>query len=62
MVWRRRWEKRKDWLTCLMPQLIGAPQAKMVKNPLALQETRVQSLGQEAPLQKGTATHSSILT
>ena len=26
-----------------------------------VQETRVQSLGQEAPLKKGMATHSSIL-
>ena len=27
----------------------------------AMQETQVQSLGQEAPLEKGMATHSSIL-
>jgi len=33
----------------------------MVKNPPAMQETRVQSLGWEDPLQKGIATHSSIL-
>ena len=36
----------------------------MVKNPPTiqdLQETRVQSLGQEDPLEEGTATHSSIL-
>ena len=33
----------------------------MVKNPLAVQGTRVQSLGQEDPLEKGMATHSSIL-
>ena len=31
-----------------------------VKNPPAMQETRIQSLGQEDPLEKGTATHSSI--
>ena len=35
--------------------------AQMVKNPHAMQETRVQSLGWEDPLEKGTATHSSIL-
>ena len=35
--------------------------AQMVKNLLAMQETRVQSLGQEDPLKKGMATHSSIL-
>ena len=33
----------------------------MVKNPPAMQETQVLSLGQEDPLEKGTATHSSIL-
>ena len=32
----------------------------MVKNLPAKQETRVQSLGQEDPLEKGMATHSSI--
>ena len=32
----------------------------MVKNLPAMQETQVQSLGQEDPLQKGMATHSSI--
>ena len=32
-----------------------------VKNPPAMQETRVWSLGQKDPLEKGMATHSSIL-
>ena len=32
-----------------------------VKNPPAIQETQVQSLGLEDPLEKGMATHSSIL-
>ena len=32
-----------------------------VKNLPAMQETRVQSLGQEDPLEKGMAIHSSIL-
>ena len=35
--------------------------AHMVKNLPAMQETRVQSLGQEDPLEKGMATHSCIL-
>ena len=35
--------------------------AQTVKNLPAMQETQVQSLGQEDPLQKGMATHSSIL-
>jgi len=34
----------------------------MVKNPPAMQETQVQSLGQEDPWEKGMAAHSSILT
>ena len=33
----------------------------MVKNPLAMQETQVQFLSQEEPLEKGMATHASIL-
>ena len=35
--------------------------ARLVKNPPAMQETWVQSLGWEDPLEKGKATHSSIL-
>ena len=35
--------------------------AQMVKNPPAMRETWVQSLGWEDPLEKGKATHSSIL-
>jgi len=35
--------------------------AQTVKNLPAMQETQVQSLGQEDPLEKGMATHSSIL-
>ena len=35
--------------------------AQMVKNLSAVQETWVQSLGQEDPPEKGVATHSSIL-
>ena len=34
---------------------------KMVKNLPAMQETQVRSLGQEDTLEKGMATHSSIL-
>ena len=35
--------------------------AQMVKNPPAMQETQVRSLGREDPLEKKMATHSSIL-
>ena len=35
--------------------------AQLGKNPPAMQETWVSSLGWEDPLEKGKATHSSIL-
>ena len=35
--------------------------AQLVKNPPAMRETWVQSLGWEDPLEKGKATHSCIL-
>ena len=35
--------------------------AQMAKNPSVLQETPVQFLGLENPLEEGMATHSSIL-
>ena len=44
--------------SCLWVSLI----AQMVTNLPAVQETQVQSLGQEDPLEKEMATHSSILT
>ena len=34
---------------------------QLVKNPPAMLETWVRSLGWEDPLEKGTTTHSSIL-
>ena len=44
------------------PRIRGASQvAQMVKNLPAMRETQVQSLGWEDPLEKGMATHSSIL-
>ena len=42
----------------------GFPSGSGVKNPPAMQETQetwVQSLGQEGPLEEGMTTHSSIL-
>ena len=35
--------------------------AQLVKNPPAMRETWVRSLGQKDPLEEGVATHSSIL-
>ena len=43
-------------------QILGASLvAQMVKNLAVMQETRVLSSGWEDPLEKGMATHSSIL-
>ena len=36
--------------------------AQLVKNPPAIWETWIRSLGWEDPLEKGKTTHSSILT
>ena len=38
------------------------PGSSVVKDPPAMQKTQVQSLSLEDPLEKGMATHSSILT
>ena len=39
----------------------ASPVAQLVKNPPVMSETWGQFLGWEDPLEKGTATHSSIL-
>ena len=47
----------KGWFLCVRASLV----AQLVKNPPAVWETWVPSLGWEDPLEKGMATHSSIL-
>ena len=49
------WDK---WTLCLLQDF---PVAQMVKNLPTMQETWVHSLAREDPLEKGMATHSSIL-
>ena len=45
-----------------LPQnIVASPVAQMVKKLTAMQKTHVRSLGREDPLEKGMATHSSIL-
>ena len=39
----------------------GCPGGSEVKNPPAIQEMRVRSLGREDPLEREMATHSNIL-
>ena len=48
------------WAT--RPSLVGQLVGQLVKNPTVIRETWVQSLGWEDPLEKGMATHSSILS
>ena len=43
-----------------MPNVVTSLVVQMVKNLPAMQEMKVQSLGQEEPLEEGIATHSSI--
>ena len=45
----------------MIPILRAFLMAEMVKNLPAMQETQVQSLGWEDPLEKEMASHSSVL-
>ena len=50
-----------EGIGCPLPYSWASLVAQLVKNLHAIWETWVQSLGQEDPLEKGMATHSSIL-
>ena len=50
-----------NWQLICPPAILGFPAGSEVKYLPAMQETWVQSLSQEDPLEKGMATHSSIL-
>ena len=51
-----------EWMLYLLQYSWASFVVQLVKNPPAMWQTWVQSLGWEDPLEKGTATHSSILT
>ena len=53
------WNIHFNWWTYIDNQ--ASLIAQLVKNPPVMQETPFQFLGWEDPLEKGTATHSSIL-
>ena len=59
--------RKNSHFTCHCPKIAiikpdrSFPVAQTVKNLPAMQETQVRYLGQEDPLQKGMATHYSIL-
>ena len=51
----------EPWITPIWPTTGASLVARLVKNTFAMQETWVQSLRWEDPLEEGTATHSSFL-
>ena len=56
------WIWHLDFFSPLLYLNVGASLvAQTVKNPPAMWETQVQSLGQKAPLEEGMAPHSRIL-
>ena len=66
------WVGKIPWRRDRLPtRVLGLPDSReslesavlgsAIKNPPAMQETWVRSLGWEDPLEKGEATHSSIL-
>ena len=56
------WVRKMPWRRERLPSPYSWPSlvAQLVKNPPAMRETWVLSLGWEDPLEKGMATHSSI--
>ena len=59
---RTSWKKKRAGLLSTVPKLCtGFPGGAVVKNPPAMQEIRVWSLGQEDSPEKGMAIHTSIL-
>ena len=60
LFWLRFWKNSFD--NNLSFWLIGFPDGSDDKEYAAMQKTWVWFLGQEGPLEKGIATHSSILT
>ena len=67
--WFDSWVRKIHWRKDRLGERIGyalqyswaSLVAQLVKNPPAMQETWVRSLSWEDPLEKGKATHSSIL-
>ena len=51
----------EEWIGYPLQYSWASLVAQLVKNPPAMQETWVRSLGWEEPLEKGKATHSSIV-
>ena len=73
VLWCTAWN-RNMWVLCLslflmarkrnsllVSEIVASLEVQLVKNPLAMWETWVWSLDWEDPVEKGKATHSSIL-
>ena len=58
LSWMKKRNPREELINSQGPECLVA---QLVKNLPAMRETSVRSLGWENPLEKGTATHSSIL-
>ena len=54
-------ELRSSGFQFLSPFISASLTAQLVTDPPAMQETPIRSLGQKHPLEKGKASHSSIL-
>ena len=61
-VWLPRIKAQRTFKSWGLTLVICLPVAQLVKILPAMQETWVQSVGWEDPLEKGMATHSSFLT
>ena len=65
LAWRIPWMESQrvghGWATFTSQGRVGFPGDSAVKNLPAVQETQIWSLGRKDPLEKGNATHSSIL-
>ena len=57
LTWENTWEMQTEGQSTKQ----GFPGSSAVKNPLTMQETQVQSLGHEDPMEEEMATHSRIL-
>ena len=55
------WFYELEQISLSIPRFWASPVAQTMKSLPAMQETRVQSLGQEDPLEKEMATHTSIV-
>ena len=62
MIYAKLFDKDSGQYKLLLKPHSAVLVTQLVKNPPAMQETWVQSLGWEDPLEKGMATHSSIPT